>query len=266
MVTKRRTLVIILVLCLPLFLYLVGTIVGLFWRTGISQFNTYVCCPKVISALRISLVSTLISTALAVLLGTPVAYLLAHCRFRGKEIIDTLVDLPLVLPPTAAGLALLLTFGRQGLGVYLERLNITLPLTFAAVVMAQLFVASPFFIKQARTGFEAVNPNLKLASMTLGASAFRTFIKVTVPMSKRALLAGTTMTWARALGEFGATVMFAGALPGVTETMPVAIYSGASENMAVAIVLAATLVAVSFIVLITARMLLGRNPVAVADM
>ncbi len=252
MPTRRIVVIVLLLLCMPFALYLLGTMGGLFRQLRFSQFVTYVCCPKVMSALRISLYTTLISTSLAVLLGTPLAYLLAHHRFRGREILDTLVDLPMVLPPSAAGIALLLTFGSQGLG--LKPIG-----ALFAVVGAQLFVASPFFIKQARTGFEAVGTNLKLASMTLGASAWRTFFRVTVPLSKRALIAGITMTWARALGEFGATLTFAGAIQGRTETMPVAIYTALYSNLPAAIVLASTLVAVSFIVLITAKALLGRS-------
>jgi len=257
---KRSTLILVFILCLPFLAYVLFTVGGLYGRTSLRQFGSYVCCPQVISALHISFYTTVISTLLAIVLGTPLAYLLAHCRFRGREIIDTLVDLPLVLPPSAAGLALLLAFGRQGIGSYTEtRWGFRLPFTTAAVVMAQLFVASPFFIKHARTGFEAVSENLKLASMTMGASAWRTFFRITVPLSKRSLIAGATMTWARALGEFGATLMFAGTLQGRTETMPIAIYTASSTNLPASIVLAATLVAISFIVLITAKIVLGRT-------
>jgi len=255
MQVRRLTLIVVLFLCLPLLAYVLLPLGGLFGRVSLRQFGSYVCCPQVVSALHISLYTTIISTSLAVLLGTPLAYLLAHCRFRGREVVDTLVDLPMVLPPSAAGLALLLAFGKQGLGPYFHFSPLGAP---AAVVMAQLFVASPFFIKQARAGFEAVSGNLKLASMTLGASAWRTFFRITVPLSSRSLIAGTTMTWARALGEFGATLMFAGALQGRTETMPIAIYTASTTNLPAAIVLAATLVAVSFIVLVSAKLLLGR--------
>lgn len=253
MLTRRRTLILLLLACLPLAFFVLGTMVGLFRHVNLRQFGSYVCCPKVTNAFHISLYTTVISTVLAVVLGTPVAYVLAHCKFRGKEIVDTMVDLPLVLPPSAAGIALLLTFGKQGLGF--SPIGSTL-----AVIGAQLFVSSPFFIRQARTGFESVSSSLKLASMTLGASSWRTFFRVTVPLAKRSLLAGTTMTWARALGEFGATLTFAGAFEGRTETMPIAIYTAlTSGNLPSSVVLAATLVAVSFVVLITAKVLLGRG-------
>jgi len=259
MITRRRTLIIILLLCAPFLIFLLGTVGGLFRNVEIAQFCAFVSCPKVVSALRLSFYTTLISTFLAVLLGTPIAYLLAHGRFRGKEILDTMVDFPLVLPPSAAGIALLLTFGSNGIGPYIHFRPIG---TAAAVILAQLFVASPFYIKQARSGFESVSASLKLASTTLGASAWRTFFKVTVPISKRSLIAGTTMTWARALGEFGATITFAGALEGKTETMPIAIYTALSgETPAASYALAAALVVISFIVLVSAKLLLGRSAV-----
>ncbi|NIM07185.1 MAG: molybdate ABC transporter permease subunit [Armatimonadetes bacterium] len=258
---RRFTFTAVMILCIPLLAFVLATLAGLFAHVNLRQFGIYVCCPQVTNALRISLYTTLISTFSAVVLGTPVAYLLAHCRFRGWAAIDTLVELPLVLPPSAAGLALLMAFGQKGLTGYLQAHGIDLRfgLTFFAVVMAQLFVASPFFIKHARTGFEAVSNDLKLASTTLGASAWRTFFRITVPLSSRALIAGATMTWARALGEFGATLMVGGALEGRTETMPIAIYTALDTNMPAAISLAATLVTVSFIVLITTKILLGRS-------
>jgi molybdate transport system permease protein len=235
-----------MLLCAPFLIFLLGTVGGLFRNIEIAQFCAYVSCPMVTNALHLSFYTTIISTFLAVLLGTPIAYLLAHGRFRGKDLLDTMVDFPLVLPPSAAGIALLLTFGNNGIGPLIHFRPIG---TAAAVILAQLFVASPFYIKQARGGFESVSTNLKLASTTLGASAWRTFFKVTVPISKRSLIAGTTMTWARALGEFGATITFAGAFEGKTETMPIAIYNALTSNTPASIALAAALVVISFIVL-----------------
>lgn len=245
--------------CLPLLLYLASPILGLIVRT---KFSSYMCCRTALAPLRISLMTASISLVIAVVIGTPVAYWLSHYRFRGKDIIDTLIDLPLVLPPVAGGLALLLLFGMQGLGAWLDKYHLRLALTLPAVVMAQVFVASPFYVKQARAGFEAVPRELRSASATLGASALRTFFKVTAPLARPALIAGAVMTWARALGEFGATLMFAGGFPGRTETMPVAIYTMAAsatpEALRSSVALAVFLVAVSFIVLIAARRLVGR--------
>jgi len=244
---------------LPLVLYLTGPIIGLIVRTNPSS---YVCCWGALSALRISLVTASIALGIVILIGTPLAYCLSHYQFRGKDFVDTLVDLPLVLPPVAAGLALLLLFGQQGLGAWLSEHEMRLTFTQAAVVMAQVFVASPFYVKQARSGFESVPRELRVASATLGAGQLRTFLKVTVPLASHALIAGAVMTWARALGEFGATLMFAGAFPGRTETMPVAIYSSSAaatpEGLTTSIALAVVLVVVSFAVIVLARRLAGR--------
>lgn len=248
------------VLALPLLIYLVAPIAGLVWRTSL---HSYLCCGEALTALHLSLFTASVALVGSLVIGTPVAYLLSHYRFRGKEIVDTLIDLPLVLPPVAAGLALLLLYGRQGLGSLLAQHDVRLSFTLTAVIMAQLFVASPFYVKQARAGFEAVPINLRLASATLGAGPLRTFLKVTAPLSRNSLIAGAVMTWARALGEFGATLMFAGAFPGRTETMPVAIYSHASaatpQGLRTSIALAVILVAVSFAVILIARRLAGRT-------
>lgn len=246
---------------LPILLYLLAPIVGLIARTSA---RSYACCWEAVSALRISLVTASTSLLIAIIIGTPIAYLLSHYQFRGKDIIDTVIDLPLVLPPVAAGLALLMLYGRQGLGAWLQDVyGMRLSLTTTAVVMAQVFVASPFYVKQARAGFEAVPRELRLASATMGAGPLRTFFRVTVPLASHALIAGAVMTWARALGEFGATLMFAGAFPGRTETMPVAIYSASSaatpEGLRTSIALAVVLVLVSFAVIIVARRLAGRS-------
>ena len=243
----------------PLLLYLIGPILGLILRTTPEVWQTYVCCWQAASALRLSFVTASISLLVAVIIGTPVAYWLSHYDFRGKSAVDTLIDLPLVLPPAAAGFALLLLFGQQGLGHWLQEHGLRISLTPIAVVMAQVFVASPFYVKQARAGFEAVPQDLRLASATLGAGRARTFFRVTAPLASHALLAGAVMAWARALGEFGATLVFAGAFPGRTEPMPIAIYTTSTTNLPAAVALAATLAAVSFAVLILARALAGRR-------
>jgi molybdate transport system permease protein len=241
----------------PLLLYLAAPIIGLIVRTTPEVWRSYVCCAQAGMALKLSLVTATISLAIAILIGTPVAYWLAHHELRGKDFIDTLIDLPLVLPPAAAGFALLLLFGQQGMGAWLNAHGLRISLTPAAVVMAQVFVASPFYVKQARAGFEAVPRDLRLASATLGAGRLRTFLSITAPLARPALFAGAVMTWARALGEFGATLVFAGAFPGRTETMPIAIYTAGTTNVPAAVALAATLVVVSFAVIIITRRLVG---------
>jgi molybdate transport system permease protein len=254
---------ILVLLSLPAVAFIVLPIVGLCARADLARFGSYVCCRPVAQALTLSLTTAGVSALLIVLVGTPFAYLLAFADFRGKRVLDTLIDLPVVLPPAVAGVALLMTFGRVGLiGKHLSAAGITIPFTTAAVVFAQLFVAAPFYIRQARVGFESVPPNLVMASLTMGASPLRTFLRITVPLAFHALLAGLVMAWARAIGEFGATLMFAGNLQGVTQTMPLAIYTLLETNPPAAVVLSVTLVAISFLVIILTRFLLRTDRAA----
>ena len=210
--------------------------------------------PVVIEALRLTALTTLLTLALALLLGTPIAWLLARRRFPGRTLLDSLIELPMVLPPAVAGIGLLMAFGRRGIfGPTLESLGITLGFTTAAVVLAQLFVAAPFYVRAARSGFLAVDRELELVAHTLGVSPWATFWRVTVPVALPSLLGGAVMCWARALGEFGATIMFAGSFQGRTQTMPLAIYGALETDLDAALVLSAILVAVSFLVLVLLR-------------
>jgi molybdate transport system permease protein len=180
----------------------------------------------VLSALALSLATTAASLALTVVLGLPLAVVLARRRFRGKWLVETIVDLPIVLPPAVAGLALLLVFGRRGtVGGALDGAGIELAFTTAAVVLAQTFVSAPFFVRSARAGIASVDRDLEDAARVDGASEWRLFRAVTVPLAAPALAAGLVMTWARALGEFGATIMFAGNVQGRTQTLPLVVYS-----------------------------------------
>jgi molybdate transport system permease protein len=181
--------------------------------------------PAVLDALWLSVVTTLISVVLIVFLGAPLALALARGRVPGRSAIETIIDLPLVLPPSVAGLALLLVFGRRGLfGDALAAGGLTLPFTTAAVVLAQTFVAAPFFIRSAKTGFGAVESELEDAARVDGATERSVFQFVTAPLAAQALAAGLVMCWARALGEFGATIMFAGSIEGRTQTLPLLVY------------------------------------------
>jgi len=214
---------------------------------------------EVTQALRVSLVTTSISLALVIAFGTPLAYVLARGRFPGQALVDTLVDLPIVLPPAVGGLGLLMAFGRNGiLGSTLDNAGIDLAFTTTAVVMAQTFVASPFYIRAAKAGFEAVDPDLEHVAHTLGSSRSGAFFRVAVPAAMPSLLAGAVMAWARALGEFGATIMFAGSFTGRTETVPLAVYKSPETGIDVPLALSTILVAVSFVVLLTFRLLLKR--------
>lgn len=214
--------------------------------------------PEVLLALQLSLVTTFVSILLTLLFGLPVAYVLARTRFPGRRLLETLVTMPTVLPPVVAGVALLITFGRFGLiGRYLSPLGITLPFTTVAVVMAQIFVSSPFFINSARAGLEQLDPRFESAAYTLRASAFYTFRRVVLPLIRPALLTGAGLAWARALGELGATITFAGSFPGITETMPIAVYTTAEIDLESAVALSVVLLAISFAVLLALRV--GQN-------
>lgn len=209
---------------------------------------------RTFDALRLSLITASISAALAIVIGTPVAYFLAREDFPGKAIADALIDVPMVLPPAVAGLALLMTFGRRGLlGPSLSAIGIELPFTTAAVVLAQTFVAAPFYVRAAKAGFASVNRGLEQMSALLGVSNLRTFFRITLPLAAPSLFGGALMTWARALGEFGATIMFAGNFQGRTQTMPLAIYIGLESNLDSALALSVILIAVSFGILAAVR-------------
>jgi molybdate transport system permease protein len=212
--------------------------------------------PTVAQALRLSLITTPISTLVTIALGTPLAYRLARSRRRGRSIIETLLDIPIVLPPAVAGLALLLTFGRRGLlGPWLDQLGVQLPFTTAAVIMAQTFVAAPFYIRSAQTGFANVPHQLEESASDLGANRWRVFRYVTLPVAGPSLLSGIILTWARALGEFGATILFAGNFSGRTQTMPLAIYQALETDLGSAIAIAAILIGVSFVFLLALRII-----------
>ena len=214
--------------------------------------------PEVVEALQLSILTTSISTLLTVLFGLPVAYVLARMHFPGRKLLETLVTLPTVLPPVVAGVALLLTFGRMGLiGHYLSPLGISIPFTTVAVVMAQMFVASPFFVNSARAGLEQLDTRYEQAAYTLRASPFYAFRRVVLPLIRPALLSGAGLAWARALGELGATITFAGNFPAITQTMPIAVYIAAETDIDTAVAISVVLLAVSFGVLLALRV--GRS-------
>jgi len=210
--------------------------------------------PVVLDALRLSLLTSLGATIGAVVLGMPLAWLLATRRFPGRRALEVLVDMPMVLPPTVAGLALLLALGRMGLaGHVLSAFGITLPFTTAAVVVAQIFMAAPFFIAPVRAGLAAVEPRYLDAAATLRADEAHRFFHVMLPLSLPSLVAGVAMCCARALGEFGATITFAGNLPGVTQTMPLAVYMAFQTDLEAAVTLAVLLLVFSAALLLGLR-------------
>jgi molybdate transport system permease protein len=210
--------------------------------------------PLVLDALRLSLITSLASTVLVVMLGLPAAYLFATREFRGKAVLEVVVDLPLVLPPTVAGVGLLLAFGRAGLaGGALRAVGLSLPFTTLAVVVAQTFVALPLFVGPVAAGLREVEVRYLDAAATLGATPDYAFRRVMLPLAFPALVTGAALSWARALGEFGATITFAGNLPGVTQTMPLAVYLALQSDLQAAIALSSMLLVVSFTLLFLLR-------------
>jgi len=237
-----------------LVVFLALPLIGLLVRVSPGEVLARLADPRVLAALRLSLVTSFAATALVVVLGIPTAYLLATREFRGKRLVEVLVQLPMVLPPTVAGFALLMAFGRMGLaGRWLRVLGLTLPFTTLGVIMAQVFMAAPFFVAPVRAGFAGVDRRLIEAAATLRASEPVRFFRVILPLAAPSLLAGTTLCAARALGEFGATITFAGNLPGVTQTMPLAVYVALQSDLDAAVALSILLLLMSMGLLIGLR-------------
>lgn len=236
---------------LPLLFFFVIPLIVLIFRTTPAGIIASFADPSVYMALWVSVKTTLISLGVILLFGTPLALWLGRSKFRYKPIIDTLIDLPTVLPPSVAGLALLMTFGRNGpLGSLLNQLNLTLAFTQIAVVMSQVFIAAPYYLRSAILGFSAIDSEYIQAAQLDGAGRWEILRYLILPLSKTALVSGGMMSWARALGEFGATILFAGNFLGRTQTMPLAIYLGFESDLDVALTLSVILVLVSFIVLV----------------
>jgi molybdate transport system permease protein len=236
--------------------FLLLPILAIFVHTTPARLLAQLSSPVVKDAFVVSLKTSLAAQLLILLFGTPTAYLLATRRFRGRSLAITLVELPLVLPPAVAGIGLLAAYGRSGV------LGTELPFTQAAVVVAVAYVASPLYVRQAIAAFEAVNPDLVAASRTLGVGPARTFFRVVLPLARFGLAAGLALSFARGLGEFGATIMFAGSLQGVTQTLPLAIYAQFDQDFDAAIAMGAVLVLFSLVLLVSLRLLLSwqRSP------
>jgi molybdate transport system permease protein len=238
--------------------FLILPVIAIFVDTGPGELVSSLGEPGALEALRLSLLCSAVAVAIIVVVGTPAAYALATRRFRGRAAIVTLVELPLVLPPAVAGIGLLAALGPSGvLGGVIEDAGIELVLTTAGVVVALTFVAAPFYIRQAQAGFEAVDRTWLDASRTLGAGEARTFLRVAIPAAGPSLVSGLALAWGRALGEFGATLMFAGSFRGITQTVPLAIYERFSNDFTSALALSAVLVAVSGALLLSVKLLSG---------
>jgi molybdate transport system permease protein len=229
--------------------FLALPVLAIFLRVSPTTLVHELGDPVARDALVVSLRTSAIAQALVVALGTPTAYLLATRRFRGRNVLLTVVELPLVLPPAVAGIGLLAAFGRTGL------LSTSVPFTQLAVVLAIAFVSAPFFVRTAVASFEALDPTLIAAARTLGARPWRVFLRVALPLAAGGLGAGLALSFARGLGEFGATIMFAGSLQRVTQTLSLAIYAEFARNFDVALAMGALLVAFSFILLLVVKWL-----------
>ena len=243
------------ILAVPMILLFFIPIVMLFARISLQEILAALRQEEVRQAIGISLRTTLTSLGLILLFGTPLAYLMGRHQFRYKKMLDPLIDLPTVLPPSVAGVALLITFGRRGLiGGWLESIGIEVAFSLAAVVIAQMFIAAPFYIRAATLGFAGVETEIVQAAQLDGASKLQVFQHIILPLSRFALLSGAMMCWARALGEFGATILFAGNFPGRTQTMPTAIYLGFERDLDSALTLAAILIVLSFLSLLVIKL------------
>jgi len=248
-------------LAAPLLALLLLPLVALLLRTPPGTLTLALHEPGTRQAIALSLGTSLLTVLLALVCGTPLAYLLARRRPAGVALLEVLVDLPTVLPPAVAGLALLMAFGRRGvLGGLLASVGIEVAFTTAAVVMAQTFVAIPYYVKSAAVGLAGVSHELEQAAALDGASPWQIFRYVVAPLARRGIAGGLALCWARALGEFGATIIFAGNFPGRTQTMPLAIYLGFEIDLGQALTLAAIMLAVSFTVLLVIRAALRPQP------
>ena len=247
--------------------FLVLPLVGLLVRAPWADLPSKLTAPGVGAALRLSLLTATLATAVALVLGVPLAWVLARGRLRGRSVLRALVTVPLVLPPVVGGVALFLVLGRQGIvGRWLfDTFGFSLPFTTAAVVVAETFVAMPFLVVSVEGALRAADARYEDAAATLGADRWTTFRRVTLPLVSPGVAAGAVLCWARALGEFGATITFAGNFPGTTQTMPLAVYLALQSDPPAAVVLSLVLLAVSLATLLLLReRWLGRSGVPAA--
>ncbi len=249
---KHQAPIWMLVLATLLILFLLVPVAVILFQ-GIANLNA-IRGQAVLEALKVSAFTTLITVLISIVFGTPIAYLLARYQFVGKTILDAALDIPLVLPPVVAGLGLLLTFGKNGiLGPGLEFAGLQIAFSSTAVIMAQLFVAAPYYIRTVRAGFMQLDHELENAARVDGASETTVFRFITLPLIRPALLEGIVLTWTRALGEFGATILFAGSLEGSTRTMTLAVYGALEADFSAAMVLSGLMTVFAFVLLWTLR-------------
>lgn len=237
-----------------LILFLLLPVAGLLSGTTFADVRAGLAHPLVAPALELSLLTTTLAALLVIVLGTPLAWAVAHARGGPVRLLESALKLPIVLPPAVAGLGLLLAFGRSSpLGALLTRAGLVVPFSTAAVVMAQVFVSAPFYVEAALAAFRRLDPNLLVIARTLGAGPVRVLFRVALPLAAPGLCSGIALAWARALGEFGATLMFAGSLSGRTQTLPLAIYAALETDLRAARALSLVLVGIAFALLLAVR-------------
>ena len=252
----RAALIFLIAIVIVYVFFLTLPIISVFLKFDVTQIGLQLQNPGIIKAIELSLYTSLIATCLSIILAVPTGYFLATRKFYGKPAIDTLMDLPLVLPPAVAGIALLYTFAPKGiLGPLFNGLGITIPGYTVAVIIAQTFVASPFLIRAAKIGFEKQDKTLYNSAIILTGSRLRIFFTISLPLATRAIISGIVMTWARAMGEFGATLMFAGNLPGITQTIPLAIYNMLYSDPTAGLMLSIILISTAFAVIVIVKLL-----------
>ncbi len=253
---NKAVLIVLGVIVAIYFLLIALPLAGIFLRISPSQVGEQLQNPQIIDAIKLSLYTSVIATAIAFVLAVPTGYFMATRKFWGKPVLDTVIDLPLVLPPAVAGVALLYAFAPLGLlGPVFSRFGIIIPGFTVAVVIAEVFVASPFLVRSSKIAFESLDRDVVNSARILSGSRLRVFFTIVLPLSLRAVITGMMMTWARAMGEFGATLMFAGNLPGKTQTMPLAIYTLLYSDPTAGIMLSIILIVISFSVLIGVKLL-----------
>ncbi len=256
----QRNKIALLLLSLPLLFFVLLPLMSLLVRTQPAMLVRYLADGDVVGAVLLSMSTSSVAMLLAVLIGTPIGYALGRYTFPGRNVLETVLELPMVLPPAVAGVALLMAFGRHGVvGTHLHAMGLDIAFSQTAVVLAQVFVAAPFYVKSAVVAFSNVERDVEDAAALDGAGPLTIFGHMTLPLAWPALLSGAVMTWARALGEFGATIIFAGNFPGRTQTMPLAIYVGFERELGVALTLAVILLAVSSGVLLVIKGIVRQN-------
>lgn len=237
-----------------LFVFLLLPFVALVHATSFNDMMTAVGDAMFRASLWLSIKTTVVSLVVTLLCGTPLAWWLATTKHRGSKLVETLVELPIVMPPAVVGVALLMAFGRRGLlGPAAEAVGLEIAFTTTAVVIAQVAVSSPFYVQAASNAFRRVNPDTILVARTLGASRIEAFFRVALPIALPGLVVGASLAWARALGEFGATLLFAGNMTAVTQTMPLAIFTALETDVQLAVVFALLLAATGGLLLVTLR-------------